>query len=109
DIGDVAAQGRHTESQLLVRLGMLLRQPRRDDVHFGLRLLHGDARFETRHGEMVVAGPGLKVFRVDRQWRPDLDIAGRILEFRAHYSDYGMGKILQADRLPDDVRVSRVA
>src|SRR5439155_6690662 len=89
----------------------LLRQARGDDVHFGLRLFHGDARFETRHGEIVVAGPGLefRVLRIDRQRPPDLNVSRWILELGAHHSDYGIGKVLQADRLPDDVRVSRIA
>src|SRR5437773_591502 len=41
------------------------------------------ARFETRHGEMTVAGPGMEIRRVDLQRRPDLNISRRILELSA--------------------------
>src|SRR5438034_9670113 len=60
---------------------------------------------------MVVAGPGFKfdVFRIDRQRRPDLHLSRRILERRAHDTNYGMGEVLQADNLSDDVRVSCIA
>src|SRR5213593_3447328 len=87
---------------------MLLRQPRGEDPHLRLRLFQGDAGFETRHGEIIVAGPRLEILRVDRQRRPDLNISRGILEFGAHDPDDGMEEILQADRLPDDVRVFRV-
>ncbi len=58
---------------------------------------------------MAVAGPGLEIRRVDRQRRPDLNISRRILELRAHDSDYGIWQGLQTDHLPDDVRVSGVS
>ena len=66
DTGNIPAQRRYTESHVFVLLGILPSQPRRDDIHLGLRLFQGDTRFEPRHGEKAKAGPGLKGFRVDR-------------------------------------------
>src|SRR6266513_3034075 len=56
---------------------------------------------------MVVAEPRSKIRRIDRERRPNLELAGWKLKLRPHHSDDRVRSRVETDRFTDNARIAR--
>lgn len=87
-----------------VRIRVIPRDPRPDGVHLSLRLLHGDAGLQKRHGAEPVEIAG-HVLRLKYQRAEDLCVCAIECAPLRKYADHCVRLAIELDGPPDDLLV----